>query len=92
VRRTCENSLYATKKTAQEVGRPSGKSKKILGFSNRDGSGRADLNAALAAQALILIRHTRLVILHLKDAYGTNVDAFFVPGAFVGIHFDTKTH
>jgi hypothetical protein len=80
------------KKDGPNGGRPSGKSKKILSFGNRDSAGRADFDAALATQALIFVRHTRLVILHLKDAYGTNVDAFFVPGAFVGIHFNPKTH
>jgi hypothetical protein len=80
------------KKDGPRSGPPFGKSKKFLSFGNRDGAGRADLDAALAAQALIFIRHTRLVILHLKDADGANVNAFFVPGAFIGIHFNSKTH
>jgi hypothetical protein len=65
---------------------------KSLEFSDRDGAGRADLDAGLTAQALIFVHHSRLVTLHFQDADGANVNAFFVAGAFICINFDTKTH
>jgi hypothetical protein len=63
-----------------------------LSFSHRDGPRRADLYAALTAQALVLGYHDCFFILHFKDAGRTNVDAFFVTGAFVDVHFHTPRH
>jgi hypothetical protein len=65
---------------------------KSLDFSDRDGAGRADLNAGLTAEALIFVYRNGFAFLHLKDAGGANVNAFFIAGAFICINFDTKSH
>jgi hypothetical protein len=87
---SCQEIFLDAKKTTRARAVPL--EKPILGFGDCDGAGWADLDAALTAQALILIRHTRLVTSHLKDADGANIDALFVPGAFIGINLNPKSH
>jgi hypothetical protein len=98
--------LYQARATAQVVKRFPDGAKKTAGmglgrlpaenitlyFSDRDSAGRADLDAGLTAQALFFVHRIGFAFLHLKDADGTYIDAFFVAGAFVCINFDTKTH
>jgi hypothetical protein len=63
-----------------------------LGFGDGDGARGANLDAALTAQALFLIDGDRFAFLHFENAYRTNIDAFFIPGALVGVDFDSPGH
>src|SRR4030042_1502294 len=70
--------------------RSSGNSFLNLGY--RDRPGRTDFYTTFAAQAFVFIDWNGFVVLHLKDGRGTNVDAFLVPGALIGIHFHPPSH
>jgi hypothetical protein len=63
-----------------------------LSLGYRDGLRGADLHAGLAAQTFIDIRHVGLIALHLQDACGADIDAFFIAGAFVHINFHFPSH
>jgi hypothetical protein len=63
-----------------------------LGFGDGDGGRGANLYAALAAQALILIDGDRFAFLHLENAHRTDIDAFFIPGALVSVNFYSPGH
>jgi hypothetical protein len=63
-----------------------------LGFSDGNRGRGANLYAALAAQALILIDGDRFAFLHLENAHRTNIDAFFIPGALVSVDFYPPGH
>jgi hypothetical protein len=68
------------------------KAMRALGFGDGDGARGANLDAALTAQALILIDGDRFAVLHLENAHRTNIDAFFIPGALVGVDFHSPGH
>jgi len=68
------------------------KGNKCLGFGDGNRARGANLYAALAAQALILIDGDRFAFLHLENAHRTNVDAFFIPGALVMVDFYPPGH
>jgi hypothetical protein len=63
-----------------------------LNFGYGDGPGRADLDAALAPQALVLGYHNGLAFLHFKDTHRTHINALFIARAFVRIHFHAPRH
>jgi hypothetical protein len=64
----------------------------FLNLGYRDRPGRANFYTTFAAQAFVFIDDHGFVVLHLKDARGTNVDAFLVAGALIGIHFHPPSH
>jgi hypothetical protein len=64
----------------------------VLGFGDDDCRRGANLDAALAAQALILIDGDGFAILHLENAGWTNIDALFIPGALVSVDFYSPGH
>jgi hypothetical protein len=61
-----------------------------LGY--RDGRRGADFHAGLAAQTFIDVRRVGFVAIHLQDARGADIDAFFVPGTLVHINFNLPSH
>jgi hypothetical protein len=62
------------------------------GLGNRDGSRRAHLDAAFAAEALILVDGNRFFILHFEDSRRTNINTFFIAGALIVIDFNRPRH
>jgi len=64
----------------------------FLGFLNDNGALLANLNAGLAAQALICIYGNRLAILKLENIHRTNINAFFAASALVSIHSRIESH
>jgi hypothetical protein len=64
----------------------------MLYFGYRNRSRGTGLNAAFAAQALVFGYHYGFAVLHLKGAGGTDVDTFFIAGAFIHIHFNPPSH
>jgi hypothetical protein len=63
-----------------------------LNFGNGDRRRRADLNAALAAQALFFIHRDRFAFLHFEHTHRANIDALFVASALFGIDFYLPGH
>jgi len=88
------NTRFALEKKRRPVSRPAFavKGNKCLGFSDGNRARGANLYAALAAQALILIDGDRFAFLHLENAHRTNIDAFFIPGALVMVDFYPPGH
>jgi hypothetical protein len=65
---------------------------RVLDFGYDNCAGRADLDAALAAEAFLFIDRDCLAFLQLKDAHRTNIDTLFVPGALFVIDYHLPGH
>jgi hypothetical protein len=64
----------------------------LLAFSDGDGGRGAGFYAAFTAQALIDIGHLGFAVFHFQNPCRTDVNAFFVAGAFVGINLYIPGH
>jgi len=59
---------------------------KSSGFFYGDRSGRANLHAALAAEAFIIIHNLRFSVFHFKDVYGAGIGTFPFPVTFTLVY------
>jgi hypothetical protein len=63
-----------------------------LSLFDRDSVFRANLDAALASEALFGVCRKRLAVPHFKNFNGADIDAFFTTNAFFFIDGGIKSH